>query len=156
MKFSTLVWIVVCVVLYAIYVSPRSPPSLPLAETKAEPVQAPAPPSPPKPQTCGDSWRFCQTNEEAANSDSNDYVTAEIDCKYAANKLAKFGSPDWSWFPFTSYMPGDTIKTTGVMTLVDKTVTFKNRFNADAHVRVICEYDFNAKTVKYVDVQEQD
>lgn len=108
---------------------------------------------------CHTSWKDCKDNEELANHNDHEYFRARFDCREAANKMAKYGTPDWGegWFqfPFTSYLPGDSAAETGKMILLENNAKFSNGFGAMAHVRVICVYNFNTKSVEDVEIPEQ-
>ena len=76
-------------------------------------------------------------------------------CKMQANDMAKYGTPEWPWLAFSSFLPGDDYRT-GVVTAVETKAKFQNGFGAMARVEIICRYDLRTGTVLDVTVNDQE
>jgi hypothetical protein len=113
------------------------------------------PTTPPKPTTqedlCRSDWTKCADNERLVNSYS-DWSLVQVRCKRAANDSAKYGNPDWPWFPFGTFYKGDNYVTSGIAIAVEPDAQFSNGFGAMVHSKVICTYDLRAKRVADVTV----
>lgn len=99
--------------------------------------------------SCKSDFTKCADIREMANN-YKDWGLGEIKCKWAADKAAKYGTPEWSWMTFTKFNNGPI---TGSATLIDDDVKFQNGFGAMVHSKVYCEYDFRAKKVINVSIQ---
>jgi hypothetical protein len=100
--------------------------------------------------TCKSDWTKCTDNADMANTyDHWSYV--QVDCKMEADKLARFGTPEWPWLPFGHFRPG-TNYNTGIVTLIEPKAKFQNGFGAMAHSQVTCIYDLHTKKVISVDI----
>ena len=121
----------------------------------AYPTHDPVPvPPAPDPEACKDDWSRCQDNGEIAKLYSKIFE-ARVSCKMAANKGARFGTPEWPWLVFQSIKTGNDGPRTGIVTLVEQDAKFQNGFGAMAHVVVQCVYDMRAKVVLDVAVEER-
>lgn len=98
----------------------------------------------PPPNPCETNWKQCKDNSDMANNYRN-WSDVQIGCKYAANNKAKYGSPTWPWFPFTSFRPGSDYPKTGIVTAVEPDAQFQNSYGAYEHVRVVCVYDLTSQ-----------
>lgn len=96
--------------------------------------------------TCKSDWRLCADNADLINN-FGDITRGQVSCKYEANKLAKYGSPTWPWFPFGTFYKGNEYVKTGIATLVEKDAQFSNAFGAMVHSTVTCRYDLNLQKV---------
>jgi hypothetical protein len=101
--------------------------------------------------SCKSNFTKCANIREMANN-YKDWGLGEIECKWAADKAAKYGTPEWSWMTFTKFGNGND-PVTGSATLIDDDVKFQNGFGAMVHSEVHCEYDFRAKKVINVSIQ---
>lgn len=95
---------------------------------------------------CVSDWAQCADNSDMANHYSN-WSSAQTACKYEAADRAKYGTPEWPWFAFSSFYPGANYSTTGVAALIEPDAKFQNAFGAMARSRVICQYDLRTKKV---------
>lgn len=102
--------------------------------------------------TCKNHWKHCADDDDLVNNYKNMYV-AKADCKSAAQRGATFGTPEWSWYPFGSYLSGSNGPKTGRVTLVDADVKFENGFGAKQRVQVQCVYDFNKESVQSIELR---
>jgi hypothetical protein len=113
------------------------------------------PTAPPKPPTqtelCRSDWTQCADNERLVNNYS-DWSTVQVACKTAANDRAKYGTPEWPWFPFGTFYKGGNYVTSGIAVAVEPDAQFSNGFGAKVHSRVTCTYDLRAKRVTQVDI----
>lgn len=91
---------------------------------------------------CKTSWRLCKDNADLVNN-SDVTIKAQVACKSAGDRTAKFGSPTWPWFAFGSFHSGDDAVRNGKLVLVEKDAQFQNQFGAMQHVIVNCTYDLN-------------
>jgi hypothetical protein len=91
-------------------------------------------------------------NSDMANNYSG-WSSAKVDCKFAANDQAKYGTPKWpSWgSEFGSFRRGDDYKS-GKVTLIEPDAQFSNGFGAMVHVRATCQYDLREKRVLSVNL----
>lgn len=108
---------------------------------------------------CKLDWKKCADNAEIMNEAPGPAIHAQVACKMAANRLAKFGTPEWPSWPspvFSTFNAGDSALKTGILILVEKDAKFSNGFGAMAHVEVRCTYDMNADRVVDVTVNEAD
>jgi hypothetical protein len=89
------------------------------------------------------------------NGGRHAHVALKVDCEMEIEKRAKYGQPSWPWFNvFDHYSRGDDFPTTGVITVADQRVTFKNAFNADVHGTAYCTYDLTTNKVTFADFDE--
>jgi hypothetical protein len=95
---------------------------------------------------CRSDWSRCPNNGDVVNKYSG-WFSAQYDCREAANKQARYGTPEWSSYFFSSYFPGTDYVKTGIATLVDKDAMFQNGFGAKVHSQVICKYNLRSKSV---------
>jgi hypothetical protein len=101
-------------------------------------------------QPCEADWRKCSVNSDIVNQFSG-MTTARVACRMAADKLARFGDPQWPTLYFHSYIPGGDGPETGRIILIEPDARFQNGFGAMAHTRVACHYDLRDERV--LDVQ---
>jgi hypothetical protein len=95
---------------------------------------------------CVSDWAKCADNSDMANHNSS-WSSAQVACKDEAADRAKYGTPEWPWFAFSSFYPGTNYSTTGIATLIEPDAKFQNGFGAMARSRVICQYDLRTKKV---------
>jgi len=96
--------------------------------------------------SCKADWTKCADNADMANT-YKDWFSAKYGCKNAASKLARFGTPEWPWLYFGTFLKGNDYATKGIAVLFEDGAKFQNGFGAMAHVEVRCEYDLRAKKV---------
>jgi hypothetical protein len=117
--------------------------------------QTPNPTTPPKLTTqedsCRSDWTKCDDNEQLVNHYS-DWSHVKVDCKQAANDRAKYGNPNWPWFPFGTFVTGKNYVTSGIAVAVEPDAQFSNGFGGMVHSRITCTYDLRAKRVTNVDI----
>jgi hypothetical protein len=95
---------------------------------------------------CRNDWSKCSNNGDVVNK-YKDWFSVQYDCKDAANRQARFGTPEWSSYFFSSYYPGDDYLKTGIATLVEKDALFQNGFGAKVHSQAICKYNLRSRSV---------
>jgi hypothetical protein len=115
-----------------------------------------------KEPTCRDDWHICKDNRELVNSympflnpankGNLTVVGMSNACKEKAEAMAKYGTPKWPWFAFSSFYDGDNYIKTGRVSLVEPDAQFSNAFGAMAHVRVMCIYDLKDSKVMDINV----
>lgn len=130
---DTVIGFIVLVVIIAAIVSHDSP---------SDKTTPPAPILP----SCKSDWRLCADNADLVNNFSG-ISKAQAACKLAAEKLAKYGDPDFPWLSFSTFYNGNTYLKSGVVTLIEKNAKFSNGFGAMVHTAVECSYDLAAKKV---------
>jgi hypothetical protein len=130
--------------------SPPEPPALSPAKSAVAPV-APAKNN----QSCEKDWTLCKDNSDLVNN-FGAYYLVQDDCKEAANKRAKYGTPIWPGFwsggAFGRFQRGTDYVTTGTVLAIEKDAQFQNGFGAMVHSTVYCKYDLKTKTVVNVDI----
>jgi hypothetical protein len=99
-------------------------------------------------EACKQDWRECKDNSDVVETSKKARDAAAFDCKQAATKQTRYGTPDWGWYVFGSYVPGSDAPRTGKLTLVDDNVDVSNQYRAKMHAKIVCEYDLNAKRVR--------
>jgi hypothetical protein len=104
------------------------------------------PPSPPVVPTCKSDWRLCSDNADLINHYSG-ISDAQVACMLNAEKLAKYGTPDFPWSSFGRFYDGISYLKSGVITLVETGAQFSNGFGAMVHSTVTCTYDLVGKRV---------
>jgi hypothetical protein len=100
---------------------------------------------------CKSNWRQCRSNSDLMNN-FGDITRGEVSCKFAAEKLAKYGSASFPFFSFTDFLKGDDYVRTGIATLIEDDAQFQNGFGAMVHSSVTCLYDLNSQRVVDVSV----
>lgn len=104
------------------------------------------PSPPPPPPTCKTDWSKCTDNRDLM--DNNKAMgDASYQCKVAAAELARYGTPEFSRVPFSTFYIGSDYITTGIAKLVDKGARFQNGFGAMQHMRVTCTFDLRENKV---------
>lgn len=98
---------------------------------------------------CKSDWSKCKDNVEMARN-YDGWTLAEVKCKIAANKLAKYGTPEWPWLAFQSVARGTDYAESGEATLIEDEAKFQNQYGAMVHTKVGCDYDLRTKKVVYV------
>lgn len=114
---------------------------------------APAPERTMDPDACRSDWTKCETNGDVVKNHKA-MITARNECKDAAERQARFGSPEWPWFAFRSFRPGDDAPKKGVVTLIEPEAKFSNQFGAMARVIVSCTYSLRENMVLNVNIKE--
>jgi hypothetical protein len=106
----------------------------------------------PKPEDtpCQADWRKCKDNADVADN-YRGMFGARFDCRSAAERLARFGKPQWPDQFFTRFKPGADATDSGKILLFEPEALFQNGYGAMAHTRLACEYDLAAQRV--IDVQ---
>jgi hypothetical protein len=104
-------------------------------------------------ESCRADWRKCRDNKAIVYTYAGgaDGISPRVACEFAANELAKYGTPEWPGFPAYSFnnFYSSTSKSalvTGHLILIENEARFQNAFGAMAHVRVTCDYNLNDKT----------
>ena len=100
---------------------------------------------------CKSDWHLCADNEDLVNNYSG-IISAKVDCKFEAAKLARYGDPKFPFSSFGRFYIGKDYMTTGVMILLEKDAQFQNGFGAMVHSTVTCKYDLARKQVLDVNV----
>ena len=98
---------------------------------------------------CQSDWSKCTNNVEMARNYEG-WTEAEVKCKIAANKLAKYGTPEWPWLAFQNLASGTDYAENGEATLIENNAKFQNEYGAMVHTRVGCDYNLRTKKVEYV------
>jgi len=105
-------------------------------------------------QTCKGDMTKCVDNADFVNN-SGHWTDVQHACEEAATSAAKYGDPKWpSWFgggPFGSFRTGNDYVSKGIVVAIEPDAQFSNGFGAMEHMRVVCQYDLNAKKVLAVD-----
>lgn len=99
---------------------------------------------------CKSDWTKCSDNVEMARNYEG-WTEAEVKCKIAANKLAKYGTPEWPWLAFQNLASGTDYAEKGEATLIENNAKFQNEYGTMVHTRVGCDYNLRNKKVEYVD-----
>lgn len=99
--------------------------------------------------TCKSDWKLCADNADLMNN-FNGVSRVTVECKIAAQKLAKYGEPKFPWLSFGTFLTGNAYVKTGIVTAIEKEAQFQNGFGAWANSSVVCKYDLNSG--KIVDV----
>jgi len=101
---------------------------------------------------CESDWSKCADNKELINN-YDGMSGAKAGCQIAAEKLAKYGDPEWDWSKFGKYYNGKEYVNTGKITIVDNRVKFQNGFGAMKKSTVECRYDLKLEKVLNVDIK---
>jgi len=104
--------------------------------------------------SCKSDWKLCADNADLMNN-FNGITRVTIDCKRAAQKLAKYGDPKFPWLSFGAFFTGNDYVKTGIVTAIEKEAQFQNGFGAWANSAVSCKYDLNANKVLDVSVSQR-
>jgi hypothetical protein len=105
------------------------------------------------PVTCVNDFHKCTDNADLVNH-YNGISHAQVGCENEAERLAKYGTPKWPWFAFSSFMGGDAYPKTGIISLLEKDSQFSNAFGAMVHSHVLCKYDLTQKKVLDLSIAE--
>lgn len=95
---------------------------------------------------CTADYTKCPNNEDLINN-YNGIAGAKAACQIEAEKLTKWGSPQWDWSKFGTFYSGTDYVTSGVIRIVDKNVKFQNGFGAYGRVEIECHYDLKSKQI---------
>jgi hypothetical protein len=107
---------------------------------------------PPASPSCKSDWTKCADNAELVNNYSKMF-DAQFDCKQAAIKQARYGTPIFpSLYFFSTFYKGNNYVTIGTAILIESDTQFQNGFGAMVHSQVNCTYDLRAKRVVSVDI----
>jgi hypothetical protein len=101
--------------------------------------------------SCAKDWHQCADNTALVNQYLK-WTMVPAECKSAATKQARYGTPIWPWAYFGSFYPGTDFVTSGQVTLFEPDAQFQNAFGAQEHSRVMCQYDLAEKRVVLVNV----
>jgi hypothetical protein len=97
--------------------------------------------------TCKSDWSKCANNLEMARNYEG-WTEAEVKCKIAASKMAKYGTPEWPWLAFQHLTTASDYKTTGVAVLLEMGAKFQNMYGAMVRMEAVsCDYDLRTKKV---------
>ena len=105
----------------------------------------------PKP-TCKVDWHSCLDNADMVNN-YHDWPTVQTRCKSSAKDSAKYGTPEFPWFSFGSFLRGSDYPKTGIVTTIEPDAQFSNGFGAMVHTRVVCKYDLKSNAVLDVSLE---
>lgn len=100
---------------------------------------------------CQKDWSKCATQADLIE-EYEGMTKATVACRMAADRLAKYGDPEWSWVPFGTYLANERSAQTGKVTLIDDQVKFQNGFGAMVRTSARCQYDLAKKEVIHVEV----
>jgi hypothetical protein len=103
---------------------------------------------------CAGDWRKCSDNEQMVNQWSG-WTKVQVACENAANDKAKYGDPEWSWLPFSTFQKGKDYVETGNAIAIEKDAKFPNQFNAKVRVQVMCFYNLKSEHVDEVQITER-
>ena len=95
---------------------------------------------------CSSDWTKCIDNADLVNH-YRDWTRVQVDCKDAAEKQARYGTPKWPWLAFGKFLRGDDYMKKGVAIAVEDDAQFQNGFGAMVHSMVTCTYDLRANRV---------
>ena len=109
-------------------------------------------PSAPEVPSCKSDWTLCTDNSDMANN-WHGWTHVQAACEIAAEKSAKYGTPEWPWLAFSSFLKGDDYPKTGIVKAMEDEAKFKNMFNASVKSKVICTYNINTETVTDIQVR---
>lgn len=99
--------------------------------------------------TCVSDYKKCSDNKELIERhESGDHFRLSIECKSAAEKMAKYGAPELPFFSFGSYYAGRSYIDNGTAILIEKNAKFKNGFGATENVTATCFYDLKANAAR--------
>jgi len=101
---------------------------------------------------CVSDWSKCADNKDLI-SNYDGMIDATTDCQIAAEKLAKYGDPEWDWSRFGKYYDGKDYVNTGKIIIVDNRVKFQNGFGAMKKSTVECSYDLKSEKVLNIDIK---
>lgn len=80
------------------------------------------------------------------------WTKVQVSCKEQANSQASYGTPEWPWIPFGSFLDGTDYVTSGTAVAIERDAQFQNGFGAMVHSRVTCLYDLAADKVMSVTI----
>jgi hypothetical protein len=103
---------------------------------------------------CRTDWNKCADNADLANNYEG-WERVHTECKDAATRQARFGTPKWPWLAFSSFYPGNGYVQSGIGTAIENDAQFSNGFGAMVHSKVTCDYDLRARHVLNVVVVPQ-
>jgi hypothetical protein len=96
--------------------------------------------------SCKSDWHLCRDNADLVNN-FGDITLAHAYCEVESKRVAKYGTPKFPSFAFSTFYKGDAYVKTGIATLIEKDAQFSNAFGAMVHSTVTCRYDLNKKEV---------
>jgi hypothetical protein len=95
---------------------------------------------------CSSDYTKCPNNEDLINNYSG-MPGAKAACQIEAEKLTKWGSPQWGWSKFGTFYTGTDYVSSGVIRIVDNNVKFQNGYGAYGKVQIECHYDLKSKQI---------
>lgn len=107
-------------------------------------------------KTCERNWLYCKDNEDVMNNYSG-MSMLQVKCKMAVDRAVKFGDPDWGgWLsiPFSTFITGNSAKTSGTMILIDDEVLLQNGFGAYSRASPRCVVDLETEEIISLEVQD--
>jgi hypothetical protein len=116
--------------------------------------RTPATPATLAPVGCKADWTKCADNGDMANNYDR-WFHAQYRCKAEATKLAKYGTSEFPWLAFSTFLEGTDYAAKGIAVLYENDAKFQNGFGAMAHVEVRCEYDLRAEKVINVTINRK-
>lgn len=97
---------------------------------------------------CKSDYRACKDNKDLINNyDPSVIRVAKSSCKLSVDEHVKFGSPEWDWNDFGSFLIGNDFVKTGIIIIADNNVKIENMYGAKARTEVRCSYDLESKKV---------
>ena len=100
-------------------------------------------------KACQSDWRQCADNGMLINNYQG-MARAKAACQIQAEKLAKYGDPQWDWAKFGTYFKGTDYVSKGVIRIQDSNVKFQNGFGAWRRTTIECFYDLKSESVDLV------
>jgi hypothetical protein len=92
--------------------------------------------------TCVSDYTKCADNHDLAeHHQSKDGISMRVECEEAAKRVAKYGTPEFPFLPFSTYRVGRSYIDSGTAILVENNAQFKNGFGASENVIAKCIYD---------------
>lgn len=123
-----------------------------MADEAAHPKKPePAPVSRRSGGTCNTDWHQCSDNSDLMNHFA-DITRGMVTCRYAAERLAKYGSRTFPFFSFAKFRSSNDYVSTGIGVLIENDAQFQNGFGAMEHASLRCKYDLNTQHVVDVSV----
>ena len=92
--------------------------------------------------TCRSDYMKCADNDELVRLyQTKQDVPIRVECKVAAERAARFGTPEFSSPPFPEYWRGKSFIDSGRVVLMDSNAKYKNGFNATVNSVATCVHD---------------
>ena len=92
--------------------------------------------------TCVSDYTKCSDNKDVIeHHQAKDGISMRVKCKSAAEDVAKYGTPEFPFLPFSTYRIGRSYVDSGNAVLIENNAKFKNGFGASENVIATCFYD---------------